>query len=173
LSDSRGTCNVVLGDGRLTMARVPDRHFDMILLDAFSSDAIPTHLLTRQAIDMYLSKLKPAGLLVFHISNRFFTFEPLLTNVAASENLTCLTRADLRRSQTQLGDGRMGSHYVVMSKPGPTLALLSEMPDWRQPIGRVDLPVWTDQYCDVLALFKPAAISPFGPHSAVASPPGQ
>lgn len=168
LSDCRGTCDVVLGDGRLTMATAPDHHFDMIVLDAFSSDAIPTHLLTRQAVAMYLSKLKPGGLLAFHVSSRFFTFEPLLANVAVSEELACLTRADFRPTQTKIGDGRMGSQYLVMSKPGPTLALLSEMPGWRQPTGRIGLPVWTDQYCDVLALFKPATVSIFGPRNAMA-----
>ena len=103
LSDCRGNCDVVLGDGRLTMAAAPDRHFDLIVLDAFSSDAIPTHLLTRQAIDMYLSKLKPDGLLVFHVSNLFFTLEPLLANTAASKGLACLARD---RSAAAPGRGR-------------------------------------------------------------------
>jgi hypothetical protein len=168
LSECRGNCDVVLGDGRLTMAAAPDRHFDLIVLDAFSSDAIPTHLLTRQAIDMYLSKLKPDGLLAFHVSNLFFTLEPLLANTAAARGIACLSRIDLPRPQAGVGDGRSGSQYVVMSRSEATLALLREMPDWRKPTGQADLPVWTDQYCDVLALLKPAKISIFGPFSAMA-----
>ncbi len=170
LSDCRGTCDVVLGDGRLTLATAPDGRFDLIVLDAFSSDAIPTHLLTRQAVDMYLSKLKPDGVLAFHISNLFFTLEPLLANTAQSRGLACLSRIDLPRPRPGLLDGRSASQYLVMSRSAAGLASLGQMPDWHRPAGQANLPAWTDQYCDVLALLKPITIPLLGPSSAVAGP---
>ena len=70
LGDARGEVNVVLGDGRLSLVAVPDGTFGLLVLDAFSSDAVPVHLLTREALALYLRKLAPGGLLAFHLSNR-------------------------------------------------------------------------------------------------------
>src|SRR5262249_57539584 len=70
-------CEIVLGDARLSLGRF-DRRFDAIVLDAFSSDSIPVHLLTREALDMYLQHLKPGGLLMFHISNKYLRLGPPL-----------------------------------------------------------------------------------------------
>ena len=87
LAQCRGKTEVVLGDGRLTLARAPNQHYGMIILDAFSSDAIPTHLLTREAIQLYLSKLQSDGVLVFHLSNRYLDLERLLGSLALDANL--------------------------------------------------------------------------------------
>lgn len=71
LRDSRATVDVRIGDGRQLLAGVPDDRFDLLMIDAFTSDAIPMHLLTDEALALYLRKLKPSGLLVMHISNRY------------------------------------------------------------------------------------------------------
>src|SRR5262249_58801214 len=73
---------VRLGDARLTLADAPPRHYGLIVIDAFSSDAIPQHLLTREALRLYLSKLAPDGLLAFHISNRYMDLQPILGDLA-------------------------------------------------------------------------------------------
>ncbi|HSF69732.1 MAG TPA: fused MFS/spermidine synthase, partial [Nitrospira sp.] len=73
---------VVVGDARLKMESAPDHSYDMIILDAFTSDAIPVHLLTREAMQLYFRKLAPDGLLVAHISNGYLTLEPVLANIA-------------------------------------------------------------------------------------------
>src|SRR5206468_2711821 len=76
---ARGTrLSVVLGDARITVQRVAPGTFDMFFLDAFSSDAIPVHLLTREALAIYADKLAPGGLLVFNISNRYLDLNPVL-----------------------------------------------------------------------------------------------
>src|SRR5262249_3269778 len=67
LSDSRADVSIVLGDGRRRMAECADGRFDLLVLDAFSSDAIPVHLLTREAVQLYLRKLKPGGCLALHL----------------------------------------------------------------------------------------------------------
>ena len=92
---SRGAdVRIVLGDGRLTIARAPDRGFDLIVLDAFSSDAIPVHLLTRQALRIYLSKLSQHGLIAVHITNRFLDLAPVVGDLAADAGLASLRQHD-------------------------------------------------------------------------------
>src|SRR5262249_34230166 len=71
LGQCGSNCDVVMGDGRLQLAREPDASFDLILLDAFSSDSVPTHLLSLEALEIYLAKLKQDGVLLFHVSNRY------------------------------------------------------------------------------------------------------
>ena len=84
---------VVTGDARLTLEASPDR-YDLIVLDAFSSDTIPVHLLTREAVAGYLSKLAPHGVIVAHISNRHLDLAPVVANVAQSLGLTAFLRED-------------------------------------------------------------------------------
>ena len=78
LRDSRADVHVVVGDGRLGLQAEPATSYDMIVLDAFSSDSIPVHLLTREAIQMYADRLRPGGILVFHITNITFDLRPVL-----------------------------------------------------------------------------------------------
>ena len=75
LANCQPKADIVLGDARLTLAREPDESFDLLIVDAFSSDAIPMHLLTAEAIALYASKLKPLGIGVLHISNRYLDLE--------------------------------------------------------------------------------------------------
>jgi hypothetical protein len=170
LSDCQGTYSVVLGDGRLTIARAPDREFDLIMLDAFSSDAVPTHLLSREAVDLYLSKLKDTGLLAFHVSNRFFDFEPLLAGLAEAKGLACLARAELQVDAQQWAEGKLASHYVVMARGGRPLSLLASTPGWHSATGRAGVAVWTDQYCDIIGLLRTGKPPALGPREAVAAP---
>jgi hypothetical protein len=87
LASASADVKVHVGDARLTLATVPDRAFDLLILDAFSSDYVPTHLLTREAFALYLAKLEPEGLLLCHISNRIFDLRPVLTRLAAEHSL--------------------------------------------------------------------------------------
>src|SRR3546814_10640125 len=83
---------IVIGDARLRIAEQPPGHFDIIVIDAFSSDAIPLHLLTREAIGIYARTLKPDGILLIHISNRFFGLEPVLAAEAKARGWTAPVR---------------------------------------------------------------------------------
>jgi spermidine synthase len=99
---------VVIGDARLTLADEPDGAFDFLLIDAFSSDSIPAHLMTREAVLLYRSKLAPDGMLVFHISNRYLELEGVLAAIAADVGLeirSAVTRASPHFSR---GDGASG-----------------------------------------------------------------
>ena len=79
---------VVLGDGRRGLSMVEDHTFDLLILDAFSSDAIPTHMLTREALAMYFRKLSPHGVLVMHLSNRNLNLEPVVAALVEDANLS-------------------------------------------------------------------------------------
>ena len=82
LTNCQVTPQIRMGDARLTLAREPDGQFDVLLIDAFSSDAIPIHLLTRQAVEMYFQKLAPHGLLMVHLSNRHLRLGPVVAGTA-------------------------------------------------------------------------------------------
>ena len=82
VGDSKATVDIKLGDARLTLQREPDEKYDLLIVDAFSSDAIPVHLLTKEAVELYFRKLKPDGILVVHISNRHLELAPVVGNIA-------------------------------------------------------------------------------------------
>src|SRR5262249_39949170 len=90
--DRGAVVNIILGDGRLQMARALDQRYGLILLDAFSSDAIPVHLMTREAVQMYLQKLRPDGIIAFHISNRYLKLEGVVANLAKDAGLVAMRR---------------------------------------------------------------------------------
>ncbi len=170
LADSRGACEVVLGDGRLTLARVPDGRFGFFLLDAFSSDSVPTHLLAREAIELYVSKLADGGLLAFHVSNRFFDFEPLLAKAADDLGLACAAKLNTGISEQDRAEGKLPSHCVVMARQPEDLAALLSVPGWRTPDGSACPQAWTDQHCDVVGLFLAGKNLSLGPRPALAKP---
>ncbi len=91
LHDTAARTRIVTGDARVNLEKAPDGAYDLIILDAYSSDAIPMHLLTREAIGLYMRKLSPSGLLLFHISNRYLDLEPVLGAVAERHRLVSMT----------------------------------------------------------------------------------
>lgn len=170
LSDCRGRCDIVLGDGRLAVARASAREFQLFLLDAFSSDSVPTHLLAREAVELYLAKLADHGILAFHISNRFFDFEPLLARVGEDLGLTCLAKFDTVLTPAQEAVGKLTSHCVVMARHAADLRALGVRPGWRLAKSRPGIQAWTDQYCDVVGLLLADQRLDLGPRAAVAGP---
>jgi hypothetical protein len=154
LQDCPGIVDIVLGDGRLTLARAPDRHYGLILLDAFSSDAIPTHLVTQEALKLYLAKLEPGGWLVFHVSNRYLDLKPLLGNLAVDAGLVCLYRRDVGVSETDAAEGKLPSEYVAMARSLGDLGSLPDSDGWKPVRPRPELGIWTDQYSNILSVFR-------------------
>lgn len=154
LAGMQGTLEVVLGDGRLSLAQAKPGEFDIILLDAFSSDAIPVHLITREAVALYLNKLQTQGLLVFHISNRYLNLEPLMAGLAKEFELRCFIRKDSSNSRDPDQAGKLPSIYAAMGRPDSAIQHLAENPHW-QPIEPDTKPmVWTDQFSNLIQLMK-------------------
>jgi hypothetical protein len=150
---------IVIGDARLKLAEELDSAYDLIILDAFSSDSIPVHLLTLEALDIYLSKLAQRGWLVFHISNRHLDFRGLLASLAKSHDqpLVCLGCDDLAGAQTaqEVLDGKMASQWVAIARN------ISYVEPLVRPGGRWQVlssdsknHAWTDDYADILGVWK-------------------
>ncbi len=146
--------NIVIGDARVQLDRAPDDSYDLLVLDAFSSDNIPLHLLSEEAIQIYLRKLRPGGLLVFHISNRFLDFSQPLSNVAAQLNLTYKSRFDSTVSSEEEMNGKDPSHWIVMTKKGERLVPLLPERGWRQLPPNPNLPVWRDDFSNIFKVIK-------------------
>ncbi|HEY6246829.1 MAG TPA: fused MFS/spermidine synthase [Pyrinomonadaceae bacterium] len=142
--------NVVLGDARLKLREAAPEQYGLILIDAFSSDAIPVHLMTQEAVDLYMTKLAPGGWLVLHISNRNLDLSGVVADLARSRNLTCLALFDKRPSD---GD-RDPSKWVVLSRKPEDSASLKQEPFAEILAGRPNTPVWTDDFSNILSVFK-------------------
>ena len=142
--------DLVLGDARLTIAREPDHSYDLIVVDAFSSDAIPVHLLTADAIKLYASKLKPDGAVLLHISNRYLDLESVL---AATTGLVPNMDGVLL-SDTE-ADGSYGSTQStvgVLSYDKATLEPFRKL-EMAREFGATTMRGWTDDFSDILAPF--------------------
>ncbi len=154
LSDAACEVDVRLGDGRLLLERSEEAGealFDVIHADAFSSDAIPTHLLTREAIALYFQRLAPDGMVVLHISNRHLDLRPLLAGLAELEGAYYLAFLDPVTEEVRQRDFRFASSWVVLTKDRETgNRLLREGFSARRPERTVR--PWTDQYSNLLSV---------------------
>lgn len=148
--------DIVLGDARLTLETVPQGQLDLLILDAFSSDSIPVHLLTREAAAMYLEKLKPDGLLVFHISNRYLELESVMAALAESLGMVGVIQ-NLRVSNEEMQrENLYSSDWVVLAHRAEDLAPLraAHGAKWRDLQPRAGFRVWTDDYSNILSVFQ-------------------
>ncbi len=154
LRDCLPKLEVVLGDARVSLGKAPDRHYGLIVLDAFSSDAIPIHLLTREAIALYLAKLADGGILAFHISNRSLNLQPVLANLARDMGLVFLVQDDLKISEVEVNSGKEASTWVVMARKPSDLSRLAQDPRWKPLAVWPVAAVWTDDFSNILSVFN-------------------
>jgi spermidine synthase len=152
MRDCTPQANIVLGDGRLTIARAPDHSYDLIVLDAFGSDSVPVHLITREAIQLYLSKLRPGGVLLFNISNKYVDLASVLAGEAANLALVGYQRTDTDVTAEQAAAGKFPSAWLVMATADANLAGIPINPTWRALHANPQQPVWTDDFSDVLTV---------------------
>lgn len=156
LSDARArpgaNIRTLARDGRIGLREMPAASYDLIVVDAFSSDAIPTHLLTLEAVTMYESRLKVRGVLAFHVSNRFFDLGPVLARVAKERGLVCYERDDRDLPQERLDEAKRRSVWVLMAREGRDLGSIAQSaPRWLQLDGG-GASLWTDDYSNVLGV---------------------
>jgi SAM-dependent methyltransferase len=152
LDDCGDACRVILGDARLSLVHESSKRFDVIVLDAFSSDAIPVHLLTREALSLYLSRLAPGGALIFHISNRHLMLGPVLARLASSLHLVAREHVDLKEDAQVFG--KRASDWVVMARAEGDLGPLAADARWVAPAAPPNTPLWTDDFSNVLSVLK-------------------
>ena len=148
LRDCGHACDVVLGDARLSLSRVSPRH-DFLVLDAFSSDAIPLHLITREAVQMYFGHLADHGVVAFHISNRHLNLRPVLGAIAADLGLSAISQFDRVPEKTP---GRLSSEWLLMARSAESFRALKSDSRWVIPERAPR--VWTDAFADILSALK-------------------
>jgi hypothetical protein len=143
---------VVVGDARLTLSQEPNRAFDVIIIDAFSSDSIPIHLMTREAMELYFTKLKDDGLLVMHISNRHLDLEKPIARLAEAAGRAGIVGRGPQGSQNLIE--RTPSKWIALAATPQRLAHLGLGESW-QPMAASDggRP-WTDDYSNVLQALR-------------------
>jgi hypothetical protein len=150
LNDSQaGSIEIILGDARIRLLEAPGRRYQLIVLDAFSSDAVPVHLLSREAIGLYRAKLAPGGLLMFNLSNRYLDLDAIMGRQAVDAGLVCRVRYDLTVSDEDNRLGKQPSIWAVLAETERDLGELASDPRWQSATPRFASRAWTDDYSDV------------------------
>jgi SAM-dependent methyltransferase len=152
LGDSAARVETALGDARLTLEREAPQAFDVLAVDAFSSDAIPVHLITREALQTYMRHMKPDGIVAFHVSNRFLDLVPVVARLAAELKLHAVLVSD---DPEEDDPHRSRSDWVLVSRDAKALeapaiteaggAPAEDQPGWR---------TWTDDYSNLIQILK-------------------
>ncbi len=142
-------CRVVLGDARLSLARAPEHGYGLLILDAFSSDAVPVHLMTSEAVEMYLSRLAPGGVLALHITNRHLTLAPVLARLALNHGLTARWQRHIATEP-----GGFSSEWMVMARSAADLGSIASDPRWKTPAIPPSTPLWTDDFSNILSVLS-------------------
>jgi spermidine synthase len=142
---------IILGDARLQLQNAPDRHYGLIVLDAFNSDAVPVHLMTREAITLYMSKLAPGGMLAFNVSNRSLKLDAVLADLAKHTGSMGLGIVDAELDRVR---GKDPSEWVVMARQSAAFDTLAQQPRWRRLEARAESHVWTDDFSNILSAFR-------------------
>jgi spermidine synthase len=142
-----------IGDARLSLQNKPDGSFDLLMMDAFSSDAVPTHLLTREAIELYFKKLKPNGILAFHITNRHLLLKKVVSIHAEQMKLAALIQEFKPQTDAPL---IVATDWVVLAKNPETLKPLqtSQIGSWQKMPLYFDMPAWTDDFTNIVSIWK-------------------
>jgi len=149
---------IVLGDARLSLAAAPSDSFDLLVLDAFSSDAIPMHLLTREAFGIYGRVVDRGGLLLVHISNRFLALEPVVATAAREGGWHAARYDDSVPSNSEYERYISSSNWIAMSRDPEVLRRVTTNPPpggkWRPLREEPGFPGWSDDYGSILPLMK-------------------
>ncbi|MCX8138270.1 MAG: fused MFS/spermidine synthase [Gemmataceae bacterium] len=147
-------CDIVLGDARRQLQRRQDDTFDLLILDGFCSDAIPIHLLTREAFELYFQKLAPGGVLAVHISNNHLDLPPLVMRIAMDIDSQLAVRYcyDIA-SDEQRADGKTDSQWMLLAERETDLGVLARSPYW-QKVPWTPGPIWRDNFANVLRVWK-------------------
>jgi hypothetical protein len=155
LKNSRArTLRVVLGDARLRLKDARDKQYALFVLDAFSSDSIPMHLVTIEALRLYLEKLANGGIMAFHITNRRLDLKPVFANLAHYANLVGLIRDDSKIDISEQINGKEGSVWIAMARRKDDLASLISDPRWEPLHPDPNVGVWTDDFSNILSVIK-------------------
>jgi len=149
LADSKGKVDVVLGDARLSLEREASNQFTVLAVDAFSGDSIPMHLITQEAVRVFMNQVSSGGIVAYHVSNRFLDLPPVLAEIAAKENLAGVVIEDPAQTDNAL---HSSSTWVLLARNADTLKGIG---DAGKPLQRsAGAPLWTDDFNNLLSVVK-------------------
>lgn len=151
LKESRSENRVILGDARLSLEREAGEPYDLLVLDAFNSGAIPVHLVTREALELYLRRVAPDGVILFHVSNRYLDLRPMLAAAARELGLAGASKRLVQNAR--LTGDRVPSSWVALSRdPAKTAALVRERgwTDLQEAAAGRPMKAWTDRHASLL-----------------------
>jgi len=151
LRDSRADVRTILGDARLTLSRAQPG-YGLVVLDAFSSDSIPIHLLTVESLHMAVSKLAPNGILAIHISNRYLQLGPVLAANARALGLAARQAEDGAVAE-EVAAGKQSSQWIALARVAQDLDAVLPSRDWNDVDFESSVRPWTDDYSNVLGAF--------------------
>lgn len=149
---------VEIGDGRLLLQRAADNRFDLLIVDAFNSDAIPVHLLTIEAFRTYVRKLAPGGIIAFHISNEYLALEPVLSAAARTLGLAARVQWWHPGAADMTSEFVADSKWVVLARSNSDLGTLSTDSRWR-PLKATSAAPWTDDFSSVASVLNWTALT--------------
>jgi SAM-dependent methyltransferase len=152
LRESKAEVQIALGDARLSLEREPPQAFDLLAVDAFSGDAIPAHLLTSEAFDVYLRHLKPHGLLLIHATNRYLELPPVIARLAADKGLHSVLVSDDGATHEDTHASR--SDWVALARSPAYLAKLASAPGASTLVPDGRAPLWTDDFNNLFRILK-------------------
>jgi hypothetical protein len=151
MSDCAPDAEIVPGDARLSLRSAPPHRYGILFLDAFSSDAVPIHLLTREALTVYLSKLTEDGIIVFHISNRHLRLAPVLAGLAHDAGLTGRHQQHVPQNFDAVSLAAVPAELVVMARKESDLAALDGSGPWTRLDSLDKTAPWTDDYSNIFS----------------------
>ncbi len=141
----------LLGDARLRLQELPDTKFDLLVLDAYSSDAVPIHLMTEEALTLYRARLTPGGVLMFHVSNRHLDLIRVLSALVGKAQMAALLLN--HKPDEDAPKHAVPSHWVAVAEQAADLSMLQGPRDW-QELPAVDLRPWTDDYSNIIEVIR-------------------
>lgn len=155
LSGCKSPYDIIIGDGRLKIAEKPDKTYDMIFLDAFSSDNIPIHVMTKEAFEIYFDKLKDGGVITMNISNRYLDLRPVLVAIGKELGYTVYFKFHVPKTKKDdVSAIYTPSMFALMAKDEKTLApYIENYKDWKPYKQETTVRAWTDDYANILATF--------------------
>jgi len=152
LKDAGDKVDVVIGDGRLSLSREEDGKFDALVVDAFSGDAIPAHMLTREAFALYFRKLKPEGLLLMHVTNAYLDLLPVVSRLVADANLAARYSTGVMPTLTLGGEP---SDWVVIARQKESIARFGWIPTpWEERGTDSTVDLWTDDFTNIVQVLR-------------------
>jgi hypothetical protein len=153
LAECAPDAEVRSGDARLTLQGAPLAAYDLLILDAFSSDAIPMHLITREALALYLAKLAPGGVIAWHVSNRNLDLAPIIGDLAADAGVVAWVQSD-QPARAELARYRSASSWIAIARAPEHLAPLVADPRWTRLRRRPDQRAWTDDFSNLVGALR-------------------